>query len=242
MDQGPADGGPLPHPARELEGVVILEALDPDQLDESERPLPAVRRDPSKRLPRPSGGLFRPVDLTEKAPEPGSAVDGIEALAPVVPGDHVQVALPESELGSLALGIPPGVLVADHPGVDPVQPLGLLPDAALRGFDPDPVAVADAQVLGRLAVHLHQGVGIAPPELGRLVVLGMEEVGGPPRRRDEGIRFGQRGVVRRLLFRLDVEGEGVVAVLFEGRLEHLDPSRPRREAAALAEVVPSCLR
>lgn len=123
------------------------------------------------------GCFFSAIDLAQEPSELRAPVDRVEALAAVVARDNVQVALPETVLRTLALGIPPGVLVADDPGMDAVNEFGLLADAPFGRFDPDPVPVADAQFLGRLAVDLHQGIRIEFPKLGDLVVLGVEKKG-----------------------------------------------------------------
>jgi hypothetical protein len=90
-------------------------------------------------------GRYSDADVLHKR---ALAIDeGGASLAAVVARDNVQVALPGTVLRTLALGIPPGMLVADDPGVDAVNEFGLLADAPFARFDPDPVPIADSRLI-----------------------------------------------------------------------------------------------
>ena len=79
-----------------------------------------------------------------------------------------------SMLGCRALGEPPRMLAVDHPMRHAVEQIGRLADLTVRAFDPHPVALLDAPLLGVIGVDLaaRRGPYFAAPR--QLAMLGVE--------------------------------------------------------------------
>ena len=88
-----------------------------------------------------------------------------------------------------ALGEPPAVGGAEHPGIKRLGEIGHLGDLPVGGLDEDRIAFLDVVLARRLRVDLQPRVGIELPELFDPAIRGMEEVAALGARQDERVRL-----------------------------------------------------